>query len=280
MDHEIQQERAGLLGGLSSDTNEYRYPGLDGVKVILSREYDRFLGEHKSPHIVFTHIPQSEVDIIDSERLGRIDYHSSLQTLVITMPSLPHEEASRLFCGLVVLKAQSMGVRRLISFRGSTTTKAREREKQADESWGPRQRRGQPGKWPTIVLEVAFSESREKVKADISWWLYRSNGAVLKAISIDIKRTSGNVYITLWERGAILTRQHPQPEPRVVGEMRICRGMDGRPTRVEGADLTIPFHDMLLRAPDTDWGEGDFIFTKEELLELAEDVWDDMEQLA
>ncbi|EFQ98958.1 hypothetical protein MGYG_01970 [Nannizzia gypsea CBS 118893] len=272
------EERSRFLAGLPQDTNEYRYLGQEHAEMIVKREYTRFVEEHKSPYVIFTHVPPSEIDMIDNRSLGKLDYHHSLRILLANMPCLPHEEALSLFGNLVLLKANKMQVDRLIRYRAATTTKTRERDKEGDISWAPRWLPpGRSKQWPTVALEVGYSESREKIKHDIAWWLYSSNGDVLMAVSIDIKRTSGNIYITLWERGVMPTRNHPNPDPKVVGEVKLFRGKNGRPARVEGADLVVPFKYILLRSPDRSQGEGDFTFTKAELLQLAETIWEDMD---
>ncbi|EZF77072.1 hypothetical protein H105_01707 [Trichophyton soudanense CBS 452.61] len=280
MNHGGEQEETGevALAALSLDTSESRYLGLDDARIVCGREYDRFLAGHKdNPYAIFTHVSESDFDKLDSAGFGRFDYNTLTQKLAITMPTAPHEEAGTRFSGLVILKAQEMGVWRLLSSRGTTTIETRNRRKEPDGSWGPRQRYSETDiKWPTVVLEVAFSESREKVKDDAWWWLYQSNRAVLKVITIDIKRVSGNVYVTLWERGAAPSRQNPRPEARALSTLNIFRGQHGNPARLEGTDIALPFKDMLLRDPDPSYGEGDFIFSPAELLEIAENVWADM----
>lgn len=55
---------------------------------------------------------------------------------------------------------------------------------------------GRTSQSPSVVLEVAHSETRERVIRDMGWWLYGSAGAVLRGISIDIKQLgSGNMCI-------------------------------------------------------------------------------------
>jgi hypothetical protein len=133
------------------------------------------------------------------------------------------------------------------------------------------------------VLEVAFSESEEQVKQDMAWWLNGSKGEVLMAISMDIKRPSGNIYITTWEPEAMAmaTRRHPSPEPIISQEIKIYRGQNGRPPEVRpspNSSLVIPFHSMMLRKP-VGQSEGDFVFTGEDLLEIAERVWRAMDRM-
>ncbi|EFE32606.1 uncharacterized protein ARB_00431 [Trichophyton benhamiae CBS 112371] len=280
MNHGGEQGDTGdvALTAISLDISEYRYPGVDDARKICGREYDRFLAGHKdNPYTIFTHV--SESDFVELDRAGfrRLDYNTSCRKLAITTPTAPHEEAGTRFSALLTLKAQEMGVWRLLSSRGSTTMETQERKKEPDASWGPRQRYSETNiKWPSVVLEVAFSEPEDKVKDNAWWWLYRSNRTVLKVITIDIKRESGNVYVTLWERGAAPSRQHPRPEARAVSTLNIFRGQHGNPARLEGTDIALPFKDMLLRDPDPGHGEGDFIFSQAELLEIAENVWADM----
>ncbi|KAF3893759.1 hypothetical protein GTR04_3729 [Trichophyton interdigitale] len=280
MNHGGEQEETGGVAPapLSLATSEYRYPGVDGAKTICGREYDRFLAGHKNnPYTIFTHVSESDFVELDRACFRRLDYNTSFRKLAITTPTAPHEEAGTRFSALVGMKAQEMGVWRLLSSRGSTTMETQDRRKEPDGSWGPRQRYSETNiKWPTVVLEVAFSEPKDKVKGDAWWWLYQSNTAVLKAITIDIKRPSGDVYVTLWERGAAQSRQHPRPEAKAVSTLDIFRGQHGNPARLEGTDIAVPFKDMLLRDPDTSHGEADFIFSQAELLEIAEDVWADM----
>lgn len=85
------------------------------------------------------------------------------------------------------------------------------------------------------------------------------------ALSIDINKTTGSIYITSWEWDMMPTRRHPNPDPKVAGEVKIFWGKNGQPARVEGVDLVIPFQAMLLRSPNLSQGEGNFNFTKTEL---------------
>lgn len=260
----MQEERREFLAGLPPDTREYRYSGFQRLEEAL-RQDDR-------PFVIVTNISKEAVDEYQHKFPGKIDYSPVLQVLVLKMASYPHEHAADAFGVFVGVKARDMSISRTLGLRGATRTDTPNRNKAADRSWAPRPLpAGRSDQWPTVALEVAWSESREKVKRDLGWWLHQSAGDVLLGISIDIKRTTGNIYVTSWERGAIPTRHHPNPDPRIVQEIKIYRGQNGQPPCLTGDDLVIPFHKMMLRSPGQ--GEGDFVFTKEELLELAEGVW-------
>lgn len=100
------------------------------------------------------------------------------------------------------------------------------------------------------------------------------------AITIEIKRPSGNITVTPWSRGSstsmVLRRAPTGPQPVVVEETKINRPREGsneKPRITGSGSLTIPFEDMMLRDADTTHGEGDFVFTREDLLEIADKVW-------
>ncbi|KAK2814017.1 hypothetical protein FQN50_000421 [Emmonsiellopsis sp. PD_5] len=259
----MEKHRQDFVKGLPSDTGEYNYPGF--------KHLEEFIAQHESLFVIFNGVSPEEFEKHQDHFPRRLDYSPSLQLLILNIPVLPHEEAVGVFGALVGSKAVEMSIRNKIYFRGSTLSTSPGRRKEPDSSWSPRP--NPPGRsldWPTVVLEVGFSESSEKVKRDISWWLHESKGNVLLGITIDIKRPSGNIYITSWERGGMPTRLHPNPEPRPMQEIKISRN----PTSLTGDDLVIPFHQMMLRNPGP--REGDFVFTKNELQDLAEGVWEVM----
>ncbi|PGG98072.1 hypothetical protein AJ80_09590 [Polytolypa hystricis UAMH7299] len=169
-----------------------------------------------------------------------------------------------------------MSIRNKIFFRGATQSKTPYREKQA----------AVPGLLDPIIQEDLSTGLL------LHWRLPFLNagrssneifhggfmgGMSLLAITIDIKQPSGNIYITAWKRGAIQTRLHPNPEPRAIQEIKIFRSSHPQPI-LTGGDLVIPFHQIMLRNP-TGPREGAFIFTKDDLWELAEGVWDAMDRM-
>ncbi|KAK2776101.1 hypothetical protein FQN52_003833 [Onygenales sp. PD_12] len=268
----IMQARVEFLAYLPPDTPEYKYGGISSLRKATSKEYHRFLHEDNiSPYVIFTDISPKEASDNDENFPGRVDYSPPLQMLILTIPSLPHEEAARLFDQIIGQKAVEMKVRRLLSFRGATDSETRNRKKEADTSYAPRELPpGRTAKWPTVAVEVGFSETSEKLKSDAAFWLNGSSGDVLTAITIDIKR-SGNIYIIRWKRPAVMA--NPKPEPEAVQDIKICRGTGGQEAaNLMGEELRIPFQHMMLRDPGP--GEGDFVITRDELLhDLADAIW-------
>ncbi|KOS40617.1 hypothetical protein ACN38_g8528 [Penicillium nordicum] len=201
------------------------------------------------------------------------------------MPSLPHEEAASSFEVMIVTLAKEMSVYRRIMKCGATRVDTPERNKQADRSWQPVL---QVSKFPTVALEVSFSETTLKLERDIAWWINGSKGEVRMGITIDIKRGSHsieikswtstlepslrNIHITAGSRQVIDRSIKNPPPPRMTQRILITRGRDGSSPTIQGESLTIPFHTLLLDGLGE--GEGDFVFTAEMLLhDLAEPVW-------
>ncbi|KAJ5607352.1 hypothetical protein N7537_003971 [Penicillium hordei] len=277
----VSEEGAGtFLAHLPSGTPVYCYNQQCAMKTILPPY------SVEDSFIVLKHFP-AEILAENEEQLpGRCDYSPSLQILIITMPGQPHEEAVSSFEAIIVTLAQEMKVNRRIAKCGATLVDTPERNKQADRSWKPAR---QGREFPTVALEVGFSETTLKLERDIAWWINGSKGEVRMGITVDIKRGSHsieikswtpefepslrNIYITASGRQVIDRRLKNPPPPRMTQRILITRGRDGSSPTIEGEPLTIPFHTLLLDEPGE--GEGDFVFTAEMLLhDLAEPVWD------
>jgi len=105
-----------------------------------------------------------------------LDYSLPLQTLILKLPSWPHEEAAGRFEAIITCLAAQLKVTRRISYLGATRIDG-----------------------PTVALEVGYSEqSTAKLGKDITWWLRESKGWTIMGITIDIKRGSGNIEIKSW----------------------------------------------------------------------------------
>lgn len=116
--------------------------------------------------IVLKHFPAEILAECEEQLPGRCDYSSSLQILIITMPGQPHVEAASSFEAIIVILAQEMNVNRRIGKCGRTLVDTPERNKQADRSWKPAR---QGREFPTVTLEVGFSETTLKLERDIAW---------------------------------------------------------------------------------------------------------------
>jgi hypothetical protein len=221
----------------------------------------------------------------DEQLPGCAEYSSSLQLLILKMPTNSHETAARCFETSLMEVASRMGVRRRILQCGATSYYGHDRAKEADVSFKPT--RYSHCKWPTVVVEIGWSETRAKLKKEITWWIKHSHGDVRQGITIDIKQGSGNIEIISWAPTTSISPSRVRisskgrqvlskainhiPPPRIDQKIGIKRGKGSEGPTITGGNLTIPFASVLLDNPGE--GEGDFVITAEELLQDAELVW-------
>ncbi|KAJ5980112.1 hypothetical protein N7481_007410 [Penicillium waksmanii] len=267
-----------FLAHLPSDTPVYRYAENCIMESLFTQDSieDRF--------VVLKNFPSETLTERDEQLPGRCDYSPSLQILIITMPSRPHEEAASSFDILIAALAKEMKVYRRLANCGSTLVETPDRSKQADRSWQPTRSQS---KFPTVALEVGFSETTAKLERDIAWWINTSKGNIRMGLTIDIKRSGSieikswtpafmpvpsHVYITAHGRPVVERHISDPPPPRMTQRIFITRGRDGCNPTIEGGDLIIPFHALMLEQAGD--GEHDFVLTTELLLQdLAERVW-------
>ena len=272
-----------FLERLPPDTPLYRYDRHCVIESLLPpySVEDRF--------IVLKHFPPEIFAECKEELPQRCDYSPPLQILIIKLPSQPHEEAAASFETMIGTISTKMQVYRRIAGCGATRIDTPGRSKQADRSWKPAR---QAREFPTVALEVGFSETTAKLEKDIAWWINESKGEVRMGVTVDIKRRSGCIEIKSWipafepslhldyvtVSGRHVVERHVDnlPPPQIAQRVLFKRGRDGSGPTIDGEGLTIPFHTLLLDEPGE--GEGDFVLTAEMLLhDLAERVWDAIE---
>lgn len=265
-----------FLQDLPADTNQYRYPGFEGLEAIIFQDAERCGVDHLTNHcIIFTDVPEEDIDKHGEWFPKKLDYSSELRILIIEKPGTPHEEIAQAFQAHVLGKAREVGVLRKIRIMGSSTYDTSRRKKGPDCCYGPFT--GSASVSPTVVVEVDSSETVSKLKKDVTWWLNVHGTKVQRAISIEINRQSGSVYITAWERGASPTLQEPNPEPLAVERVKISPSRNGNQPYIDGNKTTIPLQQLLLREPVA--GEGDILLGEPELLDVAERMWYTLDML-
>lgn len=93
-----------------------------------------------------------------------------------------------------------------------------------------------------------------------------------------IKSENGNIYLNTWERGAISYRTSTLSGAQNDTGHQIHRGKNGEAvSTMPNIALGILFHGIMLRDPGS--GEHDFIFTREDFLELANRTWQAMDTM-
>jgi hypothetical protein len=88
-----------------------------------------------------------------------------------------------------------MGLDRSLGPTGSATHHAAIGAKEADQAWQPFRLPRPINDWPSVVLEVAFPETRDKLQSDITYWLRASGGDVKMVITLQTNQHSPSITI-------------------------------------------------------------------------------------
>ncbi|CUS15698.1 unnamed protein product [Tuber aestivum] len=232
-------------------------------------------------YAVFSPVTQDELTNLEHIRDShykslRFLYLNDAQTLIVKiMPGPAHEVATSELTHIVRLKVGVMGLHRALRDRRATTYQGARSKKEADSALKPNTR---PLKddWPTLVFECGVSGSLRRLRTDANWWLANSAHDVKIVLLVSVSSPQQKIHIEQWEDrntpNPYITPNNPNPlviRPTKINEINIYGNT------VTGAPLRLPFHAIFLRPPVA--GEGDIVFTAQDLLDYAEDVWGDMQ---
>jgi hypothetical protein len=217
-------------------------------------------------------IDEDDYDAVDDEsailRHRKALYLTDSKTLILTMPSRPHEEASRRVDILLASKLKNMNCEDELSPTGGWTITVGNVSKEPDASWAPREE-----SYPTLVVESAVSKSSRAVGWDARIWLEHDDSHVTQVVAIKIYRPRPEIVFTVWKKAPEETRalraQHP---PRAVADQDIHVTLEeGRP--MADGNLCLSFEKIFERRPRPGTPEGDLVFSARELGGIARGVW-------
>ncbi|KAK0719696.1 hypothetical protein B0H67DRAFT_599372 [Lasiosphaeris hirsuta] len=210
------------------------------------------------------------------------DYDSNSQILIITITTDLHEKLHKPLYDEFLGQVRDMGLKHSWNDIGTATRPAQQgysgrSSKEGDSTGGPEPQRAAEGAWPTFVIEAGFSQSLGKLHVAMKRWFSMSNHEV--KIVLLAKFNGTTILLEKWEEmqvrpGATTTRhslQHPTPVLRQ--SITITRNTTTNPTsyNVTSGALVLSFRLLFLRDPST--GEGDFVFSVQELEGYARKVW-------
>ncbi|KAL4787636.1 hypothetical protein BJX76DRAFT_369359 [Aspergillus varians] len=193
-------------------------------------------------------------------------YDPTLELLLINMgKSKAHENAAGLFDNVFHEALSDVGMERSLEPIGAATHVATIGGKEPDRAWQPtRLPRGRSDKWPTVVLEVAYSETQSKLQSDVRYWLRGPEGEVKTVLTLRIDQNEPRIAIERWES---TVNGHGRRQQQVV----ISRTRSSKIT-ITGAPLLLEFERLFLRAP-TIPKERNIEIDNERLEFLATRVW-------
>ncbi|KAG0643011.1 hypothetical protein HOY80DRAFT_916866 [Tuber brumale] len=298
--------------GRPDDTSYYLREGLEGVEhqrygglllfsEAIESQAEKLCFGNAGQYAVFSPVTEDELAIIDdfrnTHRKGlRFMYLNNEKALIVKiMPGAVHEMASG---GLAIVfwkKVIAMGVDEALGPVDSTRFQGIGSHKEADAAVKPLLYRPFETDWPTLVIECGVSESLKHLRAVAHWWLEKSMGEVKIVLLILASQGARTIHLEQWEIFTVQSQRFTRsgPHPPVIKPTKI-RMVDiigpvpapglpapagpaslvpAPPLVATGAPLTLNFDKILLRQPLAAQGEGNIIFTAQDLESYASRVW-------
>lgn len=269
----------GFLANLGPPIRRYHYEGRDQFNNTLNTELQRHQNapeEDVSEWVLFTGVdePTFTRDFLEESTPWTIggwsSFDASQSLLLANMPlSIPHEVAAATFNNLFLDAVEPTGLKYALSDLRSAPFKGEAKAKQPDNGWAPkRPPPGQSRGWPTLVLEVAFSQPQSKLNSDVRFWLEDDEHTTNIVLTLTINQKKPQIIIESWE----------SQDSRAHRVQRISISKVNEQIKVEGGPLVIGFEQVFLR-PATAPRERDIEFGKEKLELLATMIWDEQPQV-
>ncbi|KAK2742426.1 hypothetical protein FQN55_007864 [Onygenales sp. PD_40] len=268
-----------MIEALPPGSSEYDAAGLgaEDLEELLQREpftraagyIDSDGGQRLDRYVVFRNVaPNAMRDFSNLRHLGRSkDQSLTCHLLIINMISRDHASAICYFEKLLEGKLDEMRPRLSLELRpcGGADVQGTTRTKCPDTSYRPRSLpHTRSAKWPSLVLEVGYSESASKLRSDASWWLTESRGDVRVVITMEIFRKH-RVHLEMWQ-WQFRDDGAARPHPVMTHEATVTKSGNGYSASDQ---MVIRFQDLLLRPP-TGNGERDIVLGRDDLEGLVE----------
>ena len=133
--------------------------------------------------------------------------------------------------------------------------------------------------WPTLVIEAGVSQSLGELHNDMRWWFSMSDHKVKIVLLAKFDRACSVIILEKWEeeaqvrQGATTTRSAATLRPILRQSITIAQNTTTNPIsyNVTRGALVLSFRLLFLRNPGP--GEGDFVFSVQDLELYAARVW-------
>ncbi|OKL62027.1 hypothetical protein UA08_02255 [Talaromyces atroroseus] len=250
------------LFGLSPNIPQYAYKNKRTFLAVRDEATLLFKSKkNQSQYIVFSGVTKDIYYHDLDEELGIDSFIPNLEIILYKMPTRTHEAIQREFATMLDEKLMHMGrLHKAILRIGEADVEGEGRTKRPDTSYLPI--RYPNRKWPTLVVEVGFSQDLRKLQTDARWWLSESNGDVRTMIIISKNPKKNEMTIEKWIFDQGPTREY---HTMVVKDVNGAKATNQNP-------LIIGFNDLLLRDPQEPL-EQDINFPGGDWEEYADRVW-------
>ncbi|KAJ5138330.1 uncharacterized protein N7515_003178 [Penicillium bovifimosum] len=264
---------------------------VDGSSVRSIRKLDAIvkrqmeLGIDVAKYVRLNDIPPELAEKF-SWKSARIMYCHDTRSLIVKLVGGPHESAAGRIDYMIIMQCASMGLSQSLRPSGSLRLSGVSSAKEPDGSFIPTPPIPGRGQWPTIIIEVAATESYRKLTADADWWFSNSKGAVNVVIIVAISQKKAERKITFETvilestnplRPLAQTRRRRYYKTSTRQKITTSRAPGpsdpGTPITVHPEeDLRVTFEEAFDRPPIPP--EHDLLFTPDVLRMASREVWE------
>lgn len=254
MDFNVKENNRGFLGDIAAPIKRYSY---QGRKEFIQTWQEEFQRQRNAPPseppewILFTEIDEETFiqnfnfdDLSNPWTEVTWTSYDKIQGLLLVNISIhrPHAVACEIFREVFLEALDTIGIKRELDKHGRATVYGPNGAKNPDLSYIPeRAPRGRSDDWPTIVVEVASTETQSKLITDVRFWFGESNGDVNMVTTLTIHQQKPEITIDTWE----LQNDRPQRTQHLT----ISKHKNQQRITVSGGSLIIPFESLFLRPP-------------------------------
>jgi hypothetical protein len=247
-------------------------------------------GRIEDSYLSFSGVTSQLFESIESSRdtLGanrvRFTYFADIETLIVKVPSEPHERAHAIIGYDIFLRLRALMAvdgDEVVPVQSTRYRGNRGSSKEADSAFKNLIVRPQDASWPVWVIEAGMSESLERLRGDASWWINHSDGEVQLVILVWISPSRRIIKIETW----VPERRFP-PGPNTRSRSAIptlwARKEDddvemdfstfNTPT-YQGSPALYSQFSRLIGRPANPPGERDVVLTRRDLLELGRRIF-------
>ena len=243
----------------------------------LERTVQRFEDQGQSQYLSFRGVPEDVFLELGTNRSSilyccRYLYIHGTQSVRIRMPSEAHGTAVGEFSQRLIVKLTRMGSSDDITSRHSGLRNMGSVSKEPDGSWGPLV----PQRYVTCILEVGMSESQHKLLLDARLWLELPESPkchIHQVITIKIHQDQPRIVLQKWEQSRREYGGTRSSHPREALKTEEVEVSLVNNIAVATGSLRLSFAKIFERPPAAGTLEDDVIFSPEDLIAIAREVW-------
>ncbi|KOS39962.1 hypothetical protein ACN38_g9192, partial [Penicillium nordicum] len=207
----------------------------------------------------------------------RQSYDEASRILIITIPGRIHDSAAAQFAFEFQRAIVQANLKGRAYPTGSGRVEGNMCYEEPDGSWIPSTPPPTDNTWPSVVVEVAYSESPRRLHLDASWWLANSQGTVKVVILIVVDQERAKLtFESIINSQPIITLCNGRPrfQPVTRQKVQVSRPPGGSTmpvTCVPAEPLHVSCEELLRRAPVPP--ETDADIPVQSLIEVATQIW-------